>query len=85
MRVLGMSVIGLVSLFASSARADLPLVKEVHAAWNGCDYALRVEEDVDPIPYPRPLYRISVRSTVVSADTCTLTPGTSSIFSTMAV
>jgi len=76
MRVLGMSAVGIVTLLGSPAWADLPVVQEAHTVWEGCDYAIRVEQDVDPIPYPRPLYRVSVHSSVVSADTCTLEPRT---------
>ncbi|WP_146210319.1 hypothetical protein [Vitiosangium sp. GDMCC 1.1324] len=48
MRILGMSAVGIVTLLGSPAWADLPVVQEAHAAREGCDYSIRVEQDVDP-------------------------------------
>jgi hypothetical protein len=72
MRVLAMSVVIIVALWGSSVRAQPSIVQEVHAVWAGCDYALRVEQDLQPIPSPRPFYRISVRSTAVPGGSCVL-------------
>ncbi len=74
MRMSGAFVVGLMSLLGSEASADLPIVQQAQTTWGGCGYFIQVEQDVDPIPYPQPLYRIVLRSTVVSADTCTLPP-----------
>jgi hypothetical protein len=77
MRMLGTIAVGMMALLASPAHAELPLVNEERVSWQGCDYAIQVREDVDPQWYwPRPLYRISVTSEVVSPSTCSLTPGT---------
>ena len=77
MRWLGTIAVGMVALFGSLAHAQTP-VNEVHASWQGCDYALKFVEVADPDwpYYYRPLYKISVQSAVVSPSTCTLTPGT---------
>jgi hypothetical protein len=76
MRLLGTIAVGMVALSGSVARAQAP-ANEVHAAWQGCDYALKVVEVADPDwpYYYRPLYKISVQSAVISPATCTLTPG----------
>ncbi len=77
MRMVGTIAVGIVALLASPARAELPVVKEARVSWQGCDYSIKVRQDVDPdYPYPVPLYRISVQSEVVSPGTCSLTPRT---------
>lgn len=76
MRLLGKIAVGSVALFGALAHAQAP-VNEVHASWQGCDYAIKFVEVADPDwpYYYRPLYKISVQSAVVSPATCTLTPG----------
>lgn len=77
MRMLGTIAVGIVALLASPAQAELPVVNEARASWQGCAYSIKVRQDSDPYaPYYQPLYRISVQSEVVSSSTCTLTPGT---------
>ncbi|QRK12666.1 hypothetical protein JQX13_23105 [Archangium violaceum] len=65
----------MVALLGPAAHADLPVVKTAQASWQGCDYTIKVLQDVDE-PMPRPLYRVSVQSAVVSPDTCSLVPTT---------
>ncbi|HYO54564.1 hypothetical protein [Archangium sp.] len=77
MRLFGTIAVGIVALLGSSAHAQLPVVNEARASWQGCAYSLKVLQDADPdFPYYQPLYRISVQSEVVSSATCTLTPRT---------
>ncbi len=75
MRLFGNISVGIVALLGSLAHAQVP-VNEVHASWQGCDYAVKVVEVADPDwpYYYRPFYKISVQSAVLSSP-CTLTPG----------
>lgn len=70
-----MLLVGIVALLGTSALADLPVINEMHANWGGCDYAIKVRQDVNPYPYPQPLYRIAVERAVISHLTCFLQPG----------
>ena len=54
----------------------VPVINELRVTRQGCGYSLKVLRDVNPDPYPQPLYRIIVQSEVVSPNTCTLVPGT---------
>jgi hypothetical protein len=53
----------------------VPVIKELKVTRQGCGYSLKVLKDINPDPYPQPLYRIIVQSEVVSPGTCTLVPG----------
>jgi hypothetical protein len=80
MRILGTIAVGIVALLASPALAELPVVNESHVSWQGCDFAIKVLQDVQQdYPYPQTLYRISVQSTVVSSATCSVTPSTTEL------
>lgn len=63
--------------FARQDLNTLPVVKELRTLRQGCDYVLRVLQENSPYPYPNPyIYRVTVRSEVVTPSTCTLVPGT---------
>ena len=77
MRILGTIAVGMVALLASPALAALPVVSESRVSWQGCEFSIKVLQDVEQAyPYPQTLYRISVQSAVVSPATCSLTPNT---------
>ncbi|WNG51433.1 hypothetical protein F0U60_50380 [Archangium minus] len=77
MRILGTIAFGMVTLLGSAAHAELPVIKTAQASWQGCDYTIKVLQDVDTGgTFPLPLYRVSVQSAVVSSDTCSLVPTT---------
>jgi hypothetical protein len=74
MQMLGRIVLGIVALLGTSALASLPVVSAVQTTWGGCAYSIKVLQDVDPIPYPQPFYRIAVESSVLAPETCTVQP-----------
>ncbi len=76
MRLFGTVVVGIVALFGSSAQAQLPVVKEARASWQGCAYSIKVLQGSDPYAPWQILYRVTVQSAVVSSATCALTPRT---------
>ncbi|HYO65674.1 MAG TPA: hypothetical protein VEU33_06285 [Archangium sp.] len=76
MRLFGTIAVGIVALLGSSAQAQLPVVKEARASWQGCAYSIKVLQGTDPSAPWQILYRVTVQSEVVSSATCTLTPGT---------
>jgi hypothetical protein len=80
----------MVALFGTSALASLPVVSAAQATRGGCAYSIKVLEDVDPNPYPQPLYRIAVESSVLTPATCTVQPrsvelGTSKLLPQIAI
>ncbi|WNG44171.1 hypothetical protein F0U60_08685 [Archangium minus] len=88
MRIFGTIAVGMATLLGSAAHAELPVFKTAQASWQGCDYTIKVLQDVDVDL--RPLYRVSVQSAVVSSDTCSLVPtavelGTSRVEPTIAI
>ncbi|REG37176.1 hypothetical protein ATI61_101154 [Archangium gephyra] len=76
MRLFGTIVVGIVMLLGSAAQAQLPVVKEARADWQGCAYSIKVLQGSDPYAPWQVLYRVTVQSAVVSSATCALTPRT---------
>jgi hypothetical protein len=76
MRLFGTIAVGIVVLLGSSAQAQLPVVKQARADWQGCAYSIKVLQGSDPYAPWQILYRVTVQSEVVSSATCTLTPRT---------
>lgn len=74
MQMLRRIVLGIVALLGTSALASLPVVSAAQTTWGGCAYSIKVLQDVDPIPYPRPFYRIAVESSILAPGTCTVQP-----------
>jgi hypothetical protein len=90
MQMLRRIVLGIVALLGTSALADLPVVSAVQTTWGGCAYSIQVLQDVNPIPYPQPFYRIAVESSVLAPETCTVQPqavelGTSKLLPQIAI
>jgi hypothetical protein len=90
MQTLGRIVLGVVALLGTSALASLPVVNSAQTTWGGCAYSIKVLEDVNPIPYPQPLYRVAVESSVLAPATCTAQPqsvelGTSKLLPQIAI
>ncbi|ADO73296.1 hypothetical protein [Stigmatella aurantiaca] len=61
---------------AEPGQPALPLVREAHAVWAGCDYALVVRQDMVNDPYPKTLYRLFAE---LSADDSTCTAAGTSV------
>ncbi|OJH38371.1 hypothetical protein BON30_24885 [Cystobacter ferrugineus] len=64
----------MLALVGSPALAELPVVDEAHIAWLGCDYSIKVRQDSDGAPNPKPLYRISVENESLEPGSCLWSP-----------